>query len=127
MGIQRQLMLVAILLFGMAASQAATSNRLFLTWDASPDYETNTAFQIFTSTNIVAPVSSWPLLTNIPFTDFTNAAKPGEFGRVEIQAAAFDFNYYVVTASNVTGISDFSEPVQIRRIRAGTRVRIGAY
>ena len=117
----------AVLLASVLALCGATTNRLYLVWDSSPDYDTNTAFQVYTSTNIAAPVASWPILTNISFLDFTNAAKPGEFGRVEIPAPLFDFTYYVVTASNVTGISDFSEPVQTRRIRAGARVRIGAF
>jgi hypothetical protein len=119
--------ILTLLLASVLVLCAATTNRLFLVWDNSPDYDTNCSFQVYSTTNVALPVANWPMLSNISFVDFTNAAKPGEFGAFPISPPGNDYEYFAVTASNLTGISDFSDTVRTRRIQAEQRLRIGAY
>lgn len=116
-----------VLLAAVTVLAAATTNRLHLVWDTAPDYDTNVSFNVYSQTNVALPVNEWKLLTNISFHAYTNAAKPGEPGRVEIPAAADYKQFYVVTASNMTGESDFSDSVYSRRLPRGTGLRIGAH
>lgn len=125
-GTQWRLVLAATLLLSCTLGQAASTNRLFLTWDNSPDYDTNITFFVFSSIDVALPATQWGSVTNVDFITFTNAAKVGEFGRVEIPAATDVRQFYVVTASNFTGMGDFSEPVSVRRLLPGSRLRIGA-
>lgn len=119
-----KLFILALLTASLAS--AATTNRLFLTFDASPDYDTNVTFHFFRSADVGVPVAQWAHATNVDFITFTNAAKLGEFGRVEIPAATDVRQFYVVTASNFTGMSDFSESVSVRRLLPGTGLKVGA-
>lgn len=118
--------LFILALFAASLASAATTNRLFLAWDSYPLTDTNlVTFHIYSTTNIALPVSQWPHLTNVDYSTATNAAKPGEGGRVEVLAAENMFRFYSMTASNFIGESDFSDVVSVRRVAPPSAVRLG--
>lgn len=102
-----------------ACAIGATTNRIYITWDNQPEYDTNASFFIYSKTNLADPV--WLPVTNIGWANWTNATK------VEIPAATDNARYFVVTASNLFGESDFSEPALSRRLPRANKPRIGAF
>lgn len=109
-----------ILLASALTLIGASTNRIFLTFDLSSDYDTNTFFHFYSSTNVALPVSEWMHATNVDFATFTNAMK------VEIPSATGQRLFYVVTASNLFGESPFSAAVSVI-LPVPPRLRIGAY
>lgn len=103
---------------------AGTAKRIFLTWDMTQEYydDTNIVFIVYTQTNAAMPVAGWSALTNIGVVAFTNANQ-----RVEIPTAGTVQAFYVVTASNVFGESDFSAPVSTRRLGPVQKLKIGSF
>jgi hypothetical protein len=116
-------LIMAAMLFAMAASGAST-NKLGLTWDFDPSVGTNETFYIYSNTNVYSP---WLPLTSITYSAFTNNATNGIWGRVPVLVADDVMRYYVVTCSNFTGESSFSEPASVRHSLPGTGVVIGAF
>lgn len=97
----------------------ATTNRIYVSWDNAPEYDTNVSFFIYSWTNLTE--LSWQPYTNITWVQwYTNQT-------VELPTPADSAIYFVVTASNLFGESDFSEPVGSRRLSRVNRVRIGAF
>lgn len=113
---------LAIALLFAAVAHAATTNRIFLTWDLLPEYDTNTTFYVYSQTNPALPAASWTHSTNISFQSFTSAVR-----RVEIPVASENARYYTYASSNLFGLSDFADPVISRRLPTGTGLRIGAF
>jgi len=73
-----------------------------LQWDNSPTNQMIIAYHIYGSTNITAPLSSWPRLLTVPAT-FTGATNT--MATVRIVPGQF---FFVVTSSNLWGESLFS-------------------
>lgn len=115
--------LIPLVLIGAIALYAAgTPKRIFLQWDNAPDYDSNVTFYIYSQTNVAMPVAGWLVLTQVDYTTWVNATN-----RVEVPAATATATFYVVTASNVTGESDFSSAVQVRRLPPAKNPKIGAF
>lgn len=78
------------------------------------------SFNVYTSTNVTLPVSSWTRMTNIPATNLTLKVATGTNG-VTVNSFYFNFfqvpqfQFFVVTASNsfYAGESDFSNVTNI--------------
>lgn len=119
-------LILAAMMFA-AVAIGATTNRISLSWDNSPEFGTNLDFHVYSTTNFALPVTEWPHLTNVNFVTATNSAKVGEGGRLEILPAEDTLRFYVLTASNFTGQTDFSDPVSVRRLPRGTGLKIGAW
>lgn len=111
-------------LFVCVALFAATAKRLYVTWDDQPDYseDTNIIFFIYTQTNATLPVSGWSVWTNISVLDWTAAGR-----KVEIPTATTSKAFFVVTASNLYGESDFSAVVASRRLAPAKNPKIGTF
>jgi len=118
-----------LLLLCVISANAATTNKLWLTWDNDPDYDTNVTFYVYSQTNVALPLSGWTVATNVSYSQWTNnpAIKPGEVGVVELPRSLDRIRFYVVTASNIWGESDFSDAVSVRRTQPPARIRIGAF
>lgn len=70
-----------------------------LEWDyPEAERSTNLTFYVFTSTNVAVPLTNWTALTNVVGTNLSVQLQidPGQ-------------RYFVMTASNFWGQSDFSE------------------
>lgn len=116
------ILLCALCAFVVSPSHAAKTNQIFLTWDLNPDYDSGTTFVLYSQTNVALPVASWKPVTNISFGAFTSATN-----KVAIPAASSLPVFYTVTASNVLGESDFSQPVEVRLPSQGQGLRIGKF
>lgn len=118
--------LLLMMAFGLLAFAAradgATTNKLYVTWDLLPQYSTNDMFYVHSHTNATAPPSTWPVWTNVTFTFFVNASN-----RVPIPEATGQQRYFTFCSSNVTGRSDFADPVSVWRAYTGSGLRLGAY
>lgn len=124
---KRRIILMAALL--ALTATAATTNKLWLTWDNDPDYDTNVTFYVYSQTNAMMILSGWTVATNVSYSQWTNnpGKLPGEIGVVELPHSLDRVRFYVVTASNIFGESDFSEAVSVRRTQPPGRVRIGVF
>jgi hypothetical protein len=113
---------LACLLWMLACVWAfgGTTNSLFLTWDNSTNYSPTTMFYVAQRPLIAQP--PWQPLTNISWTNWTNV----NF-RLPIPSATDDAMFYVVASSNLFGLTDFSLPVESRRLPRGTGLSIGAF
>lgn len=93
----RHLLLSLLLLLCPQAGSSST-NLITLAWDVPKEaLGTNASVQVYSSTNIVAPLKTWSIVTNIPAT--TNV--------IQIQVTPGKA-FYAATFSNFWGISDFS-------------------
>lgn len=101
-----------------ASAFSATTNQISLYWDSAPDYDTGVTFYVYSKTNLAEP--AWKPLTNVAWVDWTNTFK------LRIAPATEASVFYTVTASNLFGETDFSEPAEARRLKRGSGVRIGA-
>ena len=120
---------ITLLLALALTATAATTNKLWLTWDNDPEWDTNVSFYVYSQTNVALPLAGWTVATNVSYVQWTNnpAVKPGEIGVVELPRSLDRVRFYVVTASNIFGESDFSEAVSVRRTQPPARVRIGVF
>lgn len=115
------LLLLTCLLWMLAcyAVFGATTNQLFLTWSNDPAYGTGTMFYVAQRPLTAQP--PWQPLTNISWQEWTNTY------RVPIPPATDSSMFYVVSSSNLFGLTDFSLPVESRRLPRGTGLSIGAF
>lgn len=113
--------ILLLVLLSCITASAATTNRLFLMWE-NVGYDTGVVFYVYSQTNVALPVSGWTVVTNIAYSEWTNSPP----GKVEILTAAEYQRFFVVTASNLFGESDFSLPVSSRRLVPPAGLKIGA-
>lgn len=117
------------LTLALAASAAGATNKLWITFDDSSEYDTNVSFYVYSQTNVALPLSGWLVATNVSYSQWTNnpAKRAGETGVIELPRSLDRIRFYAVTASNLWGESDFSEAVSVRRTQPPARVRIGVF
>lgn len=116
--------LLPVLLFVAVALFAATAKRLYVTWDDQPEYseDTNIVFYIYTQTNATMPLSGWSVWTNVSVLEWEAAGR-----KVEIPVSTTTKAFFVVTASNLYGESDFSVAVSTRRLGPAKNPKVGAF
>lgn len=121
--IRRYLLLfaLALLLPLLLMAVPGTTKRIYLTWDVAADHDTNVTYHVYSQTNIAAPVTAWQMATSIDYAVFKAVPK------VELPPATDTAVFYVVTASNLVGESDFSVSVQVRRPSPAKNPKIGAF
>lgn len=82
----------------LAVAASPPSGRVRLAWDYEPtELSTNLTFVLRHSTSIATPLTNWLVLTNVVGTNLT----------IEVQITPGQ-HYFVLTASNFWGESDFS-------------------
>lgn len=86
-------------LFGaQTTSISLPRKKIRLEWDYPVQFQTSDLiFKVYHSTNLSQPLRLWPLLTNIP----------GDWRAVEV-FAEHPREFFVLTASNAYGESDFA-------------------
>lgn len=113
----RKYLLIALFPFiSLAAPPGQLRTNGTIQWDYPTNaLSTNMVFKLYSHTNIAAPLSTWPLLSTILWTNsiaITNRLGTNraiyQFTFPTVQAQQF----FVVTASNWHGESDFSEVAQ---------------
>lgn len=104
----------AVALLAALPGQLRTTVVLFWDYPAN-ELSTNLTFKIYSTTNAALAVSSWPVLTN----------KVGTNTTITLPIDAVQ-RYYVVTASNWWGESDFSNVAGTPPLpRDQTNLRLG--
>jgi hypothetical protein len=91
--------LILLLVTASALAWTPPDGRLTLEWDY-PEQErsTNLTFYVYSTTNVFAPMTNWAVLTNVVGTNLSV--------RLQIDPGQ---RFFVMTASNFWGESDFSE------------------
>ena len=93
-----RLLLPLLLLAFTASAQETNTTKITLAWDVPKEsLGSNASVQVYSSTNIAAPLKTWAIITNVPAT--TNV--------IQIQVIPGKA-FYACTFSNFWGISDFS-------------------
>lgn len=80
------------------ATSAPARRKIRLQWDYPVEFQTtDLIFKLYHSTNLALPLRHWPLLTNVP----------GDWRAVEVFTERSG-EFFVLTASNAYGESDFA-------------------
>lgn len=113
------LVILAILLSAClgtnAQAQDTNTTRITLAWDVPKEaLGTNASVQIYRSTNVIAALRTWQMITNVPAT--TNMIQIDV-----IPGRAF----YVATFSNFWGASDFSAVAATPPLLRGDEINLG--
>ena len=91
------------------------SGKVTLAWDyPTNELTTNLVFKLYHSTNIVAPLGTWTVLTNVVGTNLSVSVvvTPG-------------VNFFAMTASNLWGESDFSNVAETPALpSSGTGLKV---
>lgn len=129
----KKLMLAALLLPGCLIAQALRStNNLNLVWDfyPNPEGDTGLVFHIYRTTNIVTP--NWQHYTNVDWLAASNhAGVRSVTNSFYVNRMAWPIPnedgvmFHVITVSNITGESLFSDPASTRRPERGVLRQIG--
>lgn len=114
----------AVLLPFLLLAAPGAAKRIFITWDDLPEYseDTNIVFYIYTQTNATMPLAGWTVWSNVNVLQWVAAER-----KIEIPMASTTQAFYVVTASNVFGESDFSAAVSTRRLGPAKTPKIGQF
>lgn len=73
------------------------------------DYMTNIVFNLYSSTNVSAPVQTWPLLLSVPGQSYLPQGLPGSTWSNAINVDSYP-RFYVLQVSNQNGgVSPFSQ------------------
>lgn len=109
--LSRTLIITSLISFAVAAPVG----EVVLEWDyPAQEVTTNLSFQVYGSTNINTPMTNWAVLASVPGTN--------KQARFVISPGRY---FFVMTASNEWGKSDFSDVVSTSPLpRSDVNVRI---
>lgn len=91
-------LLPLLLLVFASNAQETNTTKITLAWDIPKEaLGSNASVQVYSSTNIAAPLKTWAIITNVPAT--TNVLQ------IQVNPGRA---FYAATFSNFWGVSDFS-------------------
>jgi hypothetical protein len=103
-------------IFAPAIAPAQSLTPFFLQWDQPTNtFSPDGAWQIYATTNASTPLGTWPLLTNLYFTNMTAVTNATSATNASYQSYAIPIiptnafqTFYAIGYTNFSGVSPFS-------------------